>query len=323
MSSAVKKILIIRFSSIGDIVLTTPVIRCLKQQMPGAEVHYITKKHFEPILKSNPYIDKLWLYDGNFSDLMPGLKAEHFDFIVDLHRNLRSRYVRFRLGTLSGSFPKLNLRKWLIVNFKWNFLPDVHIVDRYFKATGKPGLKNDGKGLEYFIPPEDEVNPAFNDYIAMVLGGKHNTKIYPAGKVAEVIRRLSKPVILLGGKEDRERGEQIVRLSKKPVKNACGEYTLNQAASVIRQASAVLTNDTGLMHIAAAFGKKTVSVWGSTIPAFGMYPYMPGHGKDSFLAEVTGLSCRPCSKLGFRECPRQHFRCMMDISVDDIAANLE
>jgi ADP-heptose:LPS heptosyltransferase len=322
MSSAVKKILIIRFSSIGDIVLTTPVVRCLKKQL-GAEVHFITKKRFEPVLKANPYIDKLWLYEGNFGELFPGLRAAHFDFIVDLHRNFRSAYVRLRLGRPSGSFPKLNLQKWLIVNFKWNFLPDIHIVDRYFKAAEKLGLKNDGLGLDYFIPGEDELVKPFRDYIAVVIGGKHNTKIFPAERVAEVVNKLNKPVVLLGGPEDRERGEQIVMWSAGTVKNTCGEYRLNQAASIVRQASSVLTNDTGLMHIAAAFRKKMVSVWGNTVPAFGMYPYMPGHEEDSFLEEVKGISCRPCSKLGFSECPKTHFRCMTDISADDIKEHLE
>ncbi|MCX6285622.1 MAG: glycosyltransferase family 9 protein [Bacteroidetes bacterium] len=317
------KVLFIRFSSIGDIVLTTPVVRCIKQQLPGAMVHYITKKQFEPILKANPYIDKFWLYEGGFKDLMPRLRAERYDFIVDLHKNMRSAYVKFMLGGPSGSFTKLNIRKFLIVNFKWNFLPDIHIVDRYFKAAVKLGVKNDSKGLDYFIPSADEVVPAYPDYVAVVIGGKHNTKIFPPEKVAEVIKKLNKPVILLGGKEDRERGEQIVSLSSKVVLNACGQYSLNQAASLVRQSSAVLTNDTGLMHIAAAFRKKMVSVWGNTIPAFGMYPYLPAGSGGSCIAEIADLSCRPCSKIGFRECPRHHFRCMMDISVDDIVAHLE
>ena len=323
MSSAVKKVLIIRFSSIGDIVLTTPVIRAIRQQLPAASVQFITKKQFEPILKSNPNIDKLWLYHGNFRELMPKLRAERFDFIVDLHKNPRSEYVKLMLGRPSGTFTKLNIRKWMIVNFKWNFLPDVHIVDRYFKAARKMGVKNDGKGLDYFIPSEDEVVPAYPEFIAIVIGGKHITKIFPPEKVAEVINKLNRPAILLGGVEDRERGDQIMQLSSGLLLNACGEYSLNQAASVVRQSSAVLTNDTGLMHIAAAFRKKMVSVWGNTIPGFGMYPYLPEGIASSYIAEVTGLECRPCSKLGFRECPRQHFRCMLDISVDDIASHLD
>ncbi|MCX6282203.1 MAG: glycosyltransferase family 9 protein [Bacteroidetes bacterium] len=317
------KILVIRFSSIGDIVLTTPVVRCLKQQLPGAEVHYITKKQFEPVLKSNPYIDNLWLYDGNFKSLVPRLRSERFDFIVDLHKNPRSAYLKIMLGKPSGSFTKLNIRKFLMVNFKWNFLPDNHIVDRYFGAAKKLGVKNDLKGLDYFISSADEVLPAFPEYIAVVIGGKHLTKIFPPGKVAEVIEKLNKPVILLGGREDRERGDQIMQLSTKPILNLCGEYSLNQSASLVRQSSAVLTNDTGLMHIAAAYHKKMVSVWGNTIPAFGMYPYMPEDMGSSYIAEVYGLGCRPCSKLGFRECPRQHFRCMLDIPADDIAIHLE
>ena len=323
LSSEIAKILIIRLSSIGDIVLTTPVVRCIKQQLPGAVVHFLTKKQFEPVLKANPYIDKLWLYDGNFGGLLPQLRAEHYDFIADLHGNFRSAYVKLMLGRPYGNFNKLNLRKWLIVNFKWNLLPDVHIVDRYFKAVQKPGVKNDGRGLDYFISSADEVVPPFPEFIAVVVGGKHNTKIFPASRVAEVIGKLSKPVILLGGREDRARGEEILGLISKPAFNACGMYSLNQSASLLRQSSAVHTNDTGLMHIAAAYGKKIVSVWGNTIPAFGMYPYLPGGSTASYLAEVAGLSCRPCSKIGFSECPRKHFRCMTDISVDDIARILE
>jgi len=317
------KFLIIRLSSIGDIVLTTPLIRCIKQQFQRAEIHFLTKKQFEPILKSNPYIDKLWLYEGNFSELIPTLRHEKFDFIADLHRNFRSLFLRLMLGRPSATFTKLNFRKWLIVNFKWNLLPDVHIVDRYFKAVQKLGVKNDGQGLDYFISPADEVVPSFPEYIAIVIGGKHNTKIFPASKVAEVIDRLRLPVILLGGKEDYARGEEILALISKPAVNACGRYSLNQAASLVKQSSAVLTNDTGLMHIASAYGKKMVSVWGNTIPAFGMYPYLPAGSTGSYLAEVAGLSCRPCSKLGFRECPRHHFRCMLDIPTDDITAHLE
>jgi ADP-heptose:LPS heptosyltransferase len=96
-------------------------------------------------------------------------------------------------------------------------------------------------------------------------------------------------------------------------------YNLNQSASLIRQAVAVLTNDTGLMHISAAFGKRMVSVWGNTIPAFGMYPYLPEKFKaNSMIAEVKDLSCRPCSKLGFSECPEKHFNCMRLIDIDPI-----
>jgi ADP-heptose:LPS heptosyltransferase len=320
-----RKILVIRFSSIGDIVLTTPVVRCLKQQIPGAEIHYLVKSQNREILEANPYVDKIWLYDHNFDDLIPMLKSQHFGFVVDLHKNYRSSFVKARLNVPSAGFPKLNARKWLAVNLKLNLLPEMHIVDRYFRAVARLNVKNDGQGLDYFIPAGDEVDPEDlpgrhrHGYLAVVIGGKHHTKIFPPGQVAEVCRRLNFPVILLGGKEDRERGDQIVAETGALVLNGCGSYSLGQSASLVRQSRAVLTNDTGLMHIAAAFRKPIVSVWGNTIPGFGMYPYLPGSSKElSLVAEVKGLSCRPCSKLGFQECPKGHFRCMQEIDLGGI-----
>lgn len=321
-----KRVLVIRFSSIGDIILTSPVVRCLKRQLPGAEVHFLTKKQFEPLLAANPHVDKTWLYDGDFSAILPGLKTAGFDFIIDLHRNLRSQYIRLRLGVPAASFPKLNVRKWMAVRLKADILPQVHIVDRYFRAVRPLSVENDGLGLNFFIPAGEEVDllslpEIFRDgFVAAVIGGRHHTKIFPPDKVAAVCSQLNLPVVLLGGPEDRERGEAIAGMTGGRALNACGRYTFNQSASLVRQARAVLTNDTGLMHVAAAFRKPVASVWGNTVPAFGMYPYMPGD--DSFrslMAEVEGLSCRPCSKLGYDACPKGHFRCMMDIDTEIIA----
>ncbi|MCK9421645.1 MAG: glycosyltransferase family 9 protein [Bacteroidales bacterium] len=317
-----RKILIIRFSSIGDIVLTTPVVRCLKLELPALELHFLTKKQFLPLLEANSYIRKVWLYDHNFPSLIPQLQSEGFDYVVDLHKNYRSFYVRWKLGLKSGTFSKLNVQKWLIVNLKMNLLPPVHIVDRYMKTISALGIHNDGIGLNYFIPENAGIDPVTlpetfrRSFIAIVIGGKHNTKIFPVEKVIEVCKKLTRPVILLGGNEDRDRGERIVTAAGPAVFNTCGRYSLNQSASLIRNADAVMTNDTGLMHIAAAFHKRIVSVWGNTIPEFGMFPYLTGEEKtNSLIAEVKGLSCRPCSKLGYDACPKKHFRCMNDIDI--------
>ena len=322
---AMKKFLIIRFSSIGDIVLTTPVIRCVKQQVRGAVVHYLTKKQFEPVLSANPYVDKIWLYDHDFNVLIPQLKAEGYDFILDLHKNYRSSFVCQHFSKKGYSFPKLNFSKWMAVHLKLNYLPDIHIVDRYLMAAEKMNVRNDGKGLDYYIPAEDEVSLTVlpekhrSGYIAIVIGAKHNTKIFPAEKVAEICNGLLLPVVLLGGNEDRQRGGDITRLAGELVFNACGLFNLNQSASLVKQARAVLTNDTGLMHIAAAFNKPVVSVWGNTIPAFGMYPYLPKENPaPSMIAEVQNLRCRPCSKIGYDKCPKKHFRCMNEIDCGEI-----
>lgn len=318
-----KKILIIRFSSIGDIVLTTPVIRCLKTQLPEAEIHYLTKKQNQSLLQENPFLTKTWLYDKNFKKLLPLLKAENFDFIVDLHKNLRSLYVLLHLRKPYGTFQKLNLKKWMIVNFRIDRLPRIHLVDRYFAAVKSLDIENDRKGLNYFIPSGEEVDLSLlpesfrQGFIAFVIGGKHTTKIFPEDKVIEVCRNVSQPVVLLGGKEDTERGNRIEKLAGPSVFNACGRFSINQSASLIRQSGKVITNDTGLMHIAAAFGKTILSIWGNTIPEFGMAPYLDGkENAVSGIFEVKELSCRPCSKIGFEKCPKGHFRCMKEQDVD-------
>jgi ADP-heptose:LPS heptosyltransferase len=319
-----KKVLVIRLSSIGDIVLTTPVIRCLKQQLPGAEVHFAVKKQFQAVVSANPYIDKVRVFDGDLKAFTDELKKEGFDFVADLHKNFRSSYIKRRLGAPSAGFPKLNLQKWLYTKLKINLMPDVHIVDRYFKAVHPFGIKNDGKGLDYFIPAEDEVDihtlpPGFEKgYIAFAIGAMHATKRLPEHKIIEICKGLGKPVVLLGGKDDADRGDSIAAQAGDRVANYCGKLSINQSASLVRQADAVITHDTGLMHIAAAFQKKIVSVWGNTVPGFGMSPYMPENRERSTIVEVKGLSCRPCSKLGYDRCPRGHFRCMEEIEAGEV-----
>ncbi|MFD3000070.1 glycosyltransferase family 9 protein [Pontibacter toksunensis] len=323
------KILILRFSSIGDIVLTTPVVRCIKQQVPDAEVHYCTKQAFKSILEHNPYVDKTHLLGGSLKELVQQLKAENFDYVVDLHNNLRTRIIRTRLGKPGRSFKKLNYEKWLMVNFKLNRLPDVHIVQRYLDAAASLGVKDDGKGLDYFIPAKDEVDAhtlpsAFQKgYVAFAIGAQHYTKRLPTERIIELCERLQQPVMLLGGKEDAATGEEIAayfQTRKKSngqqttIHNACGKYSLNGSASLVRQAEKVVSHDTGLMHIAAAFGKDIISVWGNTIPEFGMYPFRTKYK----VLEVHGLSCRPCSKIGYSKCPKGHFKCMRDISFEDL-----
>jgi len=159
MRKSIHKILVIRFSSIGDIVLTTPLVRCLKRpNYQGLKFIILLKKQYHEILSSNPYLSKIWLFDENFRELMPGLRAENFDYIIDLHKNIRSSYVRLKLRKPASSFPKLNFQKWLIVNLKINMLPPVHLVDRYFKALKSLGITNDAQGLDYFIPGNEEVD---------------------------------------------------------------------------------------------------------------------------------------------------------------------
>lgn len=332
----IMKILILRFSSIGDIVLTTPVVRTVKAQVDKVEVHYATKIQYQDLFLANPYIDKMHYLRDSLADLIDELKAEKFDCIIDLHHNLRTFRVKRALGVKSFSYNKLNIEKWLKVNLKIDKLPNVHIVDRYMKTVEPLGVRMDALGLDYFIPEKDEVPSDWlpdgfrTDFVVYAIGAQHATKKLPFQKMVELCDRINKPVVLLGGPEDSTVGEAVEkffsklgeaadtaeglrRLNKKTiVYNGCGKFSINQSASVIRQARYVFTHDTGLMHIAAAFKKEVFSIWGNTIPAFGMFPY-----RTRFtILENNRIGCRPCSKIGYRKCPKGHFRCMNDLLLD-------
>ena len=343
------KILVLRFSSIGDIVLTTPVVRALAQQVAGAEVHFATKPGYRGLLEPNPYVAKVHCLTGSLSDLVQQLQAERFDYVIDLHNNLRTRLIKLRLGVKSSSFDKLNWQKWLLVNFKIDKMPRIHIVERYLATAAHLGVKNDNRGLDYFIPEAQEVDlatlpvPFQRGYVAVAIGAQHATKRLPVEKLIELCARLARPIVLLGGPEDEsvahiiEQAFETQAAAAEPARptipdspyyfpekslnhsatqslivNGCGRYSLHQSASLLRQAQFVVSHDTGLMHIAAAFGKEVFSVWGNTVPEFGMYPYRT----EFRVLEVKGLSCRPCSKIGFAKCPQGHFRCMRDQTLD-------
>lgn len=322
------KILILRFSSIGDIILTTPVIRCIKKQIPNAEIHYCTKKSFVSILENNPYLDKIIPLENSLKELKRKLKTEKYDHIIDLHNNLRTLLIKssFRFSSKIAAFDKINLKKLRAVKFKKvSVLPNIHIVDRYFSATKKLGLVNDNLGLDYFLTEnftcKDLPSEFAENYIAFVIGAQFHTKQLPVSKAIEICQKSpQQKFVIIGGKEDFERGKEIAEACSN-VLNVCGEYSLDGSAFLVKNAQLVISNDTGLMHIAAAFNKKIISIWGNTIPEFGMYPYMPQHPENYSIHEVKDLWCRPCSKIGFKSCPKGHFNCMQQQSVEEIMRN--
>lgn len=324
------KILLIRFSSIGDIVLTSPVIRCIKRQMDDdVELHVLTKDKFAPLSHNNPYVDKTFEYAGSIREVIKELKKEEYDYVVDLQKNNRSKRVCFALGCEHHSFNKLDFKKMLLTTFKINKLPDIHIVDRYFEAVEPLEVKNDGRGLEFYISEtnmmqEPDLPEEFrNGFYAVAVGGSYNTKVMPSDKIIEIIEKLDEPVILLGGPGDMQRAKVIADAVGENVWNPVGLLNLEQSASIIKMSKAVLTGDTGMMHIAAAFNKPIVSVWGNTVPEFGMYQYYPKGTENKLnIMEVKGLKCRPCSKLGYKKCPKGHFKCMQMLDTDKIVSAL-
>lgn len=314
------KILIIRFSSIGDIVLTTPVIRCAKKQL-HAEVHFLIKPEYAAVLQKNPYIDRIITLKSSISETMRDIRREAYDLVIDLHNNIRSRLISSVSGSPAVRYDKLNLLKWLMVRFKINRLPiGKHLVDRYFEALHIYGITDDGMGLDYFIR-QDDADAAFQmvsqlKFQVLILGATYYTKRIPVRKCEEIISASLLPTVLLGGKDVSETARELAEKLPQSVVNFCGAINLGTSAAIMQKAQKVYSGDTGLMHIAAALQKELIVLWGSTIPEFGMYPY---YGKNnvskSIHLEVKGLACRPCSKLGFAKCPEKHFRCMNDIQI--------
>ena len=191
------KILVVRFSSIGDIVLTTPVVRMLKKQL-NAKVHYLTKSSYVSLLKNNPYIDLVYQIENSISEVIADLKKEKYDYVIDLHSNLRTQILKFRLGMPAKSFNKLNMEKFLLTNFNLDNIPQIHIVDRYLETVKHLGVKNDNQGLDFFLSANDKLDISIfpKNYIVFVIGGQHATKILPNEKIISIIKKVYKPVLL-------------------------------------------------------------------------------------------------------------------------------
>ncbi|MFD2145933.1 glycosyltransferase family 9 protein [Mucilaginibacter antarcticus] len=315
------KILVIRFSSMGDIIYTTPIVRCLKKQIPGAEVHFITKPAFKYIYDNNPYVDKLLLLKPNLSDTIADIKAEGYDHIVDLHNNLRTATIKLRTGIKSSTYKKQTIRKWLSLTFNLKLVPPVHLVDRYMLAASVLGVVNDNQPIDYYTRGDhqlDKLLPAShqNGYVAFVIGATHFTKRMPNEKIINLCRQINLPIVLLGGNDVKGNGEMIKQALGNNIYNACGVTSLDESVFLVSRATKLIGFDTGLTHIAEAFKVPIVSVWGGTVPELlGVQPYKV----NEVLVAGVELPCRPCSKFGLPACPLGHFKCMYDIANNEIA----
>jgi ADP-heptose:LPS heptosyltransferase len=322
------KFLVIRFSSIGDIVLTTPAIRCLKQQVKGAEVHFLTKASFKAVTEANPFIDKFYYFKDNLPQLIDQFKNEKYDYIIDLHKNLRTLQIKWALGCKYLSYNKEMIPKYLLTKFHLNFMSGKHISDRCVDSLKPLGVINDKRGLDYFIPPHEKVvlsslpESHRNGFVAIVIGASYYTKKLPVKKLQEICSKLTRAVILLGGKEDFIEGNKVASVDEDKIFNACGKFTLNQSADLVRQSIVVISHDTGLQYIASALNKKVLAIWGGTSPKLDVEPY---YSKDTgahpmhYNFIVPNLACQPCSNFGTKTCPKGHFKCMMLQDVNAIA----
>ncbi|HEY0177487.1 MAG TPA: glycosyltransferase family 9 protein [Pedobacter sp.] len=316
-----KKILVIRFSSMGDIIYTTPVVRCLKQQIPGCEVHFLTKDQFKYIYQQNPYLTKLHLLKPKLKDTIADIKAEKFDMIIDLHNNLRTSLIKLATGIPSSTYKKDRIKKWFGLKFKWTSLfSKDHLVDRYLETVKFLGVQNDNKPIDYYVRNQYQVKdflpPSHQDqFVAFIIGATHFTKRMPNEKIIEICKDIQLPVVLLGGNDVKDNAEEICKAIGEKVYSACGITNLDQSVFLVSKAYKIIGFDTGLTHIAEAFDKPIASVWGGTTPdLLGVFPYKV---KDSLVVGID-LSCRPCSKFGLEKCPLGHFKCMKNIPAEVI-----
>ena len=329
------KVLIIRFSSIGDIVLASPVFRCVKQQLPNAEVHFLSKKSFKVVTEANPYIDKFFYLDGELADLIDTLDKEHYDYVVDLHKNYRTFIIKLALKCKSFTYKKQSIAKFLLTKLHINLMSGRHITDRCLDTVLPLGIVNDGKGLDYFIPKDIHITvhdlPTTHQfgYVAIVIGASYYTKKLPTHKLQELCTQIDYPIVLIGGKEDADEGGEIAKIAPFKIYNACGKFSLHESVWLVKESKLVISHDTGLLYIACAFRKKVFAIWGGTSPKLDVEPYYYtndlGIQVNTLYKNyiVPKLSCQPCSNFGTDTCPKKHFKCMENQNVTEIATNVQ
>ena len=321
------RLLFIRFSSIGDIVLTTPAVRCAKNQIPGVEIHFLTKLSMKDLVIGNPNIHHCHFLDNNIDETITALKEIPFDYVIDLHQNIRSWKIKKALGVPSFSYKKLSLQKWLLAKLQINFLPKTHVCERYIDTLQHFKVVNDGKGLDYFFPKDYSFKAAnlptshLAGFVAFVIGASYLNKKMPVQKWIELAKQIKKPIVLIGGKEDISFANELASALPDFIYNAAGKYDLKESASIIQMAQVVVSHDTGFLHVAAAFNKPTITIWGATSPALQFEAYYSVDAKTPrYNSIVPNLNCQPCSKQGENKCPQGHFACMQLQNINIIAS---
>ena len=340
-----EKILIIRLSSIGDIVLATPLVRVVRARFPSSHIDFLVRKEYAELVRYNKNLNRIVEFDAKtgFSGLRTlknQLRAEHYDLVLDIHNSLRSRYLRMLIGVKNIVVVNKHIfARTMLVKFKKNYYRGlVSIVDRYIETMNTFGVRNDHAGLELLIP--DEVRARVMKRMAVsgvdthkkIIGfcpsAKHATKCWPQERFSQLgIRLLNQydaTILLFGGPADKERCSAIADVinGQTGIGHAVdlsGELSLLETAAAVEFCTILVTNDSGLMHIASAMKKKLVAIFGSTVREFGFFPV----GTESIIVERTGLYCRPCSHIGRSTCPEGHFRCMNEIHVEEIAKKIQ
>lgn len=336
------KTLVIRFSSVGDIVLSSALLRVLRKRFPDCMVDYVVKEEYADLVRHNPCVTHVLEFPtrGTFGDLQRlrrTIRAAGYDLVVDLHDSLRSRYLSF------GSTPvvrinKRKLARMLLIAFKWNVYERAggspSVAERYVETMAPWGITSDDKGLDLFIPSaatgiarmrlQERGIPTGTPCIGVCPSARHGNKIWPGERYAEAAALLAREhrsaIVLFGGPDEEGKCNDIAALisSRNPgitVANLAGKLSLLETAAAMDSCALVITNDSGLMHVAAARKRRIVALFGPTVRELGFFPY----GTEHIVVETSGLACRPCTHIGLPSCPKGHFRCMRDITTEQVA----
>jgi heptosyltransferase-2 len=318
-------VLVVRFSSIGDVLLTTPLLRSIRQRHPEARITVLTKRAFAPLLSDNPRIDRVVALDpsGSLVRIAAELRGEDFTHRLDLHDSVRSRMLRPLIPGPWRTYPKYRIRRAFLIHAKRNRYRDLRPVpERYFDAARELDVAPDGKPPEFFLgtPARDEaaawlvaqgLSPA-RRLIAIAPGAAHQTKRWPVDYWSRLVHSVvcaGMDVVIVGGPDDADLADQLTREHRERTWRAAGRFGLQGTGALLEHARALISGDTGIMHMATGVGTPVVALFGPTVRAFGFFPY-------AHAAEVleTDLACRPCSAMGGPVCPQGHHRCMKEIT---------
>jgi lipopolysaccharide heptosyltransferase II len=334
MNSAPGKILVVRTSSLGDILMTTPLVRGLKNLFPQCQVDYLVGARYRELLAFNPYIDNLISLPDNAGmnqtwSEAARLSTNEYDVVVDLHGSLRSRLIRARVRVpVTLTFRKYRLQRAVLIVTKRSYYPDDRsMAQRMLDSVRQLGVDDDGNGLDLFLDPAAEESvgklaelelPADQSHlIAFAPGARHNTKQWLIEHWSELGKMItanaSAAIIVLGGSEDKKIGDEIIADIPGRAFNLAGRLSLMKSAAMISRCHSVITNDSGIMHMAAARQVPVVAIFGPTVRAFGFAPFRV----HSRVVEQS-LPCRPCSTKGSAKCPLGHFRCMRQTTPQDV-----
>lgn len=335
----IKRIVIFRLSSIGDIILSSALIRTVRKQYPDAQIDFVVKKQFASLVQYNPHINTV--YTINREDGLVGLKTlaqklrnQQYDVFLDIHKNFRSVYVRMRCGAKQTYIYRKNvIKRSLLIGFGLDlYKPARPVYQRFIDAAKPIGVEDDGMGTEFFVPQHKqkivdeliaEQNMQQKRIVVLCPGASFKNKQWLPEGFTEVANRLcdneKNAVVVIGGKAEYEVGEHIRAQSGWRVHNFCGNFDLLESAALIERASVVCANDTGMLHLAEALKIPVVGIYGPTVRQFGFYPLL----SSSKVVEVEDLKCRPCTKMGMNHCPKKHFNCMRQITAQQVLGAIE